>query len=83
MNVRIVDIALLAAVIACASPLCGQANPQPARILVGSGKTFVLDTTADIERVSIAAPETAEAVPVNTRSLMINGKAPGETSAII
>ena len=82
MNVRIIDIALLAALAACASPLRAQA-PEPSRILVGSGKTFVLDTASDIERISIASPETAEAVPVNTRSLMINGKAPGETSAII
>lgn len=83
MNVRIIDIALLAAIAACASPLRAQANPEPSRIVVGSGKTFVLDTASDIERISIASPETAEAVPVNTRSLMINGKAPGETSAII
>jgi pilus assembly protein CpaC len=83
MNVRIIDIALLAALAACASPLRAQATPEPSRILVGSGKTFVLDTASDIERISIASPETAEAVPVSTRSLMINGKAPGETSAIL
>ena len=83
MNVRIIDIALLGALVACASPLRAQVTPEPSRILVGSGKTFVLDTASDIERISIASPETAEAVPVNTRSLMINGKAPGETSAII
>ena len=83
MNVRIVDIALLAALAACSSPLRAQAIPEAGRILVGSGKTFVLDTSSDIERISIASPETAEAVPVSTRSLMINGKAPGETSAIL
>ena len=83
MKVRIVDIALLAALAACASLLRAQVTPEPSRIVVGSGKTFVLDTASDIERISIASPETAEAVPVNTRSLMINGKAPGETSAIV
>ena len=38
---------------------------------------------ANIERVSVAAPETAEAVPVSARSLMLNGKAPGDTSLVI
>ncbi len=36
----------------------------------------------NIERVSIAAAETAEAVPVSARSLMINGKTAGETSPV-
>ena len=48
MNVRIIDIALLAALAACASPLRAQATPEMGRILVGSGKTFLLDTASDI-----------------------------------
>jgi pilus assembly protein CpaC len=83
MNVRIVDVVLLTALAACASPLRAQSTPETGRILVGAGKTFVLDTASDIERISVASPETAEAVAVNTRSLLINGKAPGETSAIV
>jgi pilus assembly protein CpaC len=31
----------------------------------------------------VSAPETAEAVPVSARGLMINGKAPGETSLVV
>ena len=45
--------------------------------------THLLDMPVNIERVSVAAPETVEAVPVSARSLMINGKAPGETSLVV
>ena len=71
MKARIIDIALLVGLAACVSPLRAQAVPAAARILVGSGKTFILDTASDIERISIASPETAEAVVANTRSLLI------------
>ena len=83
MKRRLIDIALLAGLVLWGSPVRAQAPGEIGRIMVGSGKTFVLDTTVDIERVSIAAPETAEVVPVSTRTVMINGKAPGETSAIL
>jgi pilus assembly protein CpaC len=52
-------------------------------IIVGAGMTHLLDMAVNIERVSVAAPETVEAVPVSARSLMINGKAPGETSLVV
>ena len=48
-----------------------------------SNETVLLDTPVNIERVSIAAPETAEAIPVSARNLMINGRAPGQTSLVI
>ncbi len=53
------------------------------RISVGAGMTHLLDMPVNIERVSVAAPETVEAVPVSARSMMVNGKAPGETSLVI
>jgi pilus assembly protein CpaC len=65
------------------------AQPEPSlgpvveQISVGTGKTHLLDMPVNIERVSVAAPETAEAVPVSARSLMINGRAAGETSLIV
>ena len=92
MKIRAIDILLLAALMMCASALrAGQPDAIAAvdvergveKILVGSGKTKLLDMPVNIERVSIAAPETAEAVPVSARSLMVNGKAPGETSLVI
>ena len=68
----------------CASALRAQAAPEAGKIHGGrSGKTYVLDSAVDIEKISIASAEIAECVPVNNRAVMINGKAPGETSAIV
>ena len=80
------DVLLLGGLMVCASAL--RAAPAgegraPEHILVGSGKTYLLDMSVNIERVSVAAPETVEAVPVSARSLMVNGRAPGETSLVV
>lgn len=86
-QVRLLDVVLLGALILCASVLRGAQNtPEinaPERFTVGAGKTHLLDMAINIERVSVASPEIAEAVPVSARSLMINGKLPGETSLVI
>jgi pilus assembly protein CpaC len=90
VKIRAIDILLLAGLAMCASALRA-AQPVPTataeadaeKLTVGAGKTRLLDMPVNIERVSIAAPETAEAVPVSARSLMLNGKAPGETSLVI
>jgi pilus assembly protein CpaC len=88
MRIRPIDILLLAGLALSASALRA-AQPAPnagadtERLTVGAGKTHVLDMPVNIERVSIGAPEIAEAVPVSARSLMINGKASGETSLLV
>jgi len=88
VKIRAIDILLLGGLMMCAS-LLRAAQPvltaaaDAESVMVGAGKTRILDMPVNIERVSIAAPETAEAVPVSARSLMINGKAPGETSLVI
>jgi pilus assembly protein CpaC len=83
MRIRIADALLLGALALCANALRGAA-PEPAQQLqVTSGKTRLLDTEVNIERVSVAAPEFAEAVPVSPRTLMLNGRAPGETSLVV
>jgi pilus assembly protein CpaC len=83
MKIRPVDIGLLAALALCASALRAETHAAVQQILIGSGKSHLIDTAVNIERVSIASPETAEAVPVNARTLMINGKAPGDTTLIL
>jgi pilus assembly protein CpaC len=86
MKIRVIDALVIAGLILCASALRGAQATLPAgaeQLLVGAGKTRLLDTAVDIERVSIAAPEIAEAVPVSARSLMVNGKTAGETSLVI
>jgi pilus assembly protein CpaC len=91
MKIRVMDIFLLAGLAMCTSAMRAAEQTAVAadleqgvqKLSVGSGKTRLLDMPVNIERVAIAAPETAEAVPVSARSLMINGKAPGETSLVV
>jgi len=52
-------------------------------LVVTVGKSLVLDTPADLRRVSVANGDLAEAVAVNPREVLLNGKAPGETSVIV
>jgi pilus assembly protein CpaC len=84
---RATEILLLLGLLMCASYLrAAQQTTAPAqgeRIMVGSGKTYLLDMPVNVERVSVAAPETVDAVPVSARSLMINGRNPGETSLVV
>ena len=47
------------------------------------GKTVLVDVTKPIARVSIGLGGFAEASAVNQNEILINGKAPGETSLII
>lgn len=82
MKTYLTDFLLSAALLLCSSAL--RAAPVEAeRLTVSAGKTQLLDMPMNIQRISVAAPETAEAVPVNARSLMVNGKTPGETSLVI
>jgi pilus assembly protein CpaC len=50
---------------------------------VTTGKSLVVDSPVQIQRVSVANPDIAEAVAVSPREIVINGKAPGETSVIV
>jgi pilus assembly protein CpaC len=83
MRIRALDVIILGSLALCASALHAEAPEPPQQITVGSGKTHLLDTDVNIERVSVAAPSIAEAVPVSPRTLMINGIAPGETSLVL
>jgi pilus assembly protein CpaC len=83
IRARAIDLILLTGLALCASVLRAETHAAVARILVGTGRTYIIDTTVNIERVSIASPAVAEAVPVNARTLMVNGKSAGETSLIV
>jgi pilus assembly protein CpaC len=87
-NLRPVELLILAALMLCGSALRGAQTAAagelaPEHIMIGAGLTHLLDLPVNIERVSVSSPETAEAVPVTARSLMVNGKLPGETSLVI
>src|ERR1022692_3269884 len=56
---------------------------QNVPLVVTVGKSLVLDNAMNIQRISVANGELAEAVAVNPREVLINGKLAGETSLII
>jgi pilus assembly protein CpaC len=63
-----------------------QPNAPPngaAKLVVTVGKSLIIDSPLDIRRLSVANGDLAEAVAVNPREVLINGKAPGETSVIV
>jgi pilus assembly protein CpaC len=74
--------ALLPAVLACGS-LFAQTAGAPRELVLAPGKSIVLDSPVDIQRVSVADGEVAEAVGISPREVLINGKKPGETSVIL
>ena len=80
MKLRFTDFVLLAGLLLVSSMLRAALLPG---IQVTAGKTFLIDTAMNIERVSIAEPSIAEAVPVSPRTVMVNGKLPGETSLVV
>ena len=75
-----------------AAPLLWLAHPPavavaadrgPRELAVTVGKSLILDSPLDLLRVSVANGELADAVAVNPREVLINGKAPGETSVVL
>jgi pilus assembly protein CpaC len=58
---------------------------QPAfeRILLTAGRSTVLSTDFDITRIAITNPAVADAVVVQPREILIDGKAPGTVSLIV
>lgn len=52
-------------------------------ITITAGKSYVIDSATNVERVAVATEDVVEAVAVTQREVVLNGKAPGETSVII
>ncbi len=70
------------------APAAGAAaQQQPAaearELSVTVGKSVVLDSPVNIQRVSVANGDLAEAVAATPREIVVNGKAPGETTLIV
>jgi pilus assembly protein CpaC len=51
--------------------------------MVTVGKSVLVDSPTVIERIAVANGALAEAVAINPREILINGKAPGETSMVV
>ena len=56
---------------------------RDAETVVTVGKSLIIDSPMEIRRVSVANGDLAEAVAVNPKEVLINGKLPGETSLIV
>jgi pilus assembly protein CpaC len=56
---------------------------EPEALFVTAGKSLLIESPVQIERVSIGYGEIAEASAVAPREVLLNGKAPGVTSLII
>jgi pilus assembly protein CpaC len=52
-------------------------------LVVGAGKAVLVDTALQVERIAVGSSDIAEATAVSPTEVMLNGKAPGETSLII
>jgi len=55
----------------------------PTKLMVTVGKSLIIDSPMKIQRISVANGELIEAVAVNPKEVLINGKAAGETSLIV
>jgi pilus assembly protein CpaC len=55
----------------------------PAKLTVTVGKSLIIDSPLNIQRVSVASGDLVEAVAVNPKEVLLNGKGPGETSLIV
>ncbi len=76
---RIVLIAAAFSAVACAQ----EASPAARDLFVTTGKSLVVDSPVNIQRVAVANPSLAEALAVTPREVLVNGLAAGETSLII
>jgi pilus assembly protein CpaC len=52
-------------------------------LLVAVGKSVLVDSARPVERIAVGSAELAEATAVSPSEIMVNGKAPGETTLIV
>jgi pilus assembly protein CpaC len=70
--------------LAAESQAQSQAPPNgPGKLTVTVGKSLVIDSPINIRRVSVANGDLVEAVAVNPKEVLINGKGVGDTSLVI
>jgi pilus assembly protein CpaC len=56
---------------------------RPAKLTVTVGKSLIIDSPLNIQRISVANGDLVEAVAVNPKEVLLNGKIAGETSLIV
>src|SRR5918994_3794189 len=74
----------LMATVALISPsIFAQGTTTTRDLTVTAGKSLIVDSPVQIQRVSVANPAVAEAVAISPREVVSNGKTVGETSVIV
>ncbi|MDE3167276.1 MAG: pilus assembly protein N-terminal domain-containing protein [Acidobacteriota bacterium] len=61
----------------------GGAAGGPEKLMLTVGKSMIIDSPVRIERLAVANEALVEAVAIDPRQVLINGKAAGETSLIV
>lgn len=59
------------------------ARPQVERVALTAGRSTVINTDFDVTRIAVTNPAVADAVVVQPREILIDGKAPGTVSLIV
>jgi pilus assembly protein CpaC len=77
------EVTVLLCVFSGIGLLRAQEQPASRDLTVGAGKSLVVDSAADIQRVAVADGEVLEAVAISPREVLVNGKRAGETSLIL
>jgi pilus assembly protein CpaC len=82
---RFITIAALAAASFTGSTTAARAQAAPAmpRVSLIAGRSTVLATDFDVTRIAVTNPAIADAVVVQPREILIDGKAPGTISLIV
>ncbi len=78
-------IVLLSLLLACTSFAAGpdriQVNPmQPRKVTITAGKSVIVESPVAMKRISVAAPNIADALILTPRQIYLTGKAPGITN---
>ena len=82
MSFRVCILLVVTAVVFAQDNATNQATASR-ELSVTVGKSVLVDSPQIIERISVANGDLAEAVAITPREILINGKAPGETSLIV
>ena len=64
-------------------PQMGGGQDSTNDLFVGAGKSVLVDSARPIQRISVGLGDVAEASAVSPTEILVNGKAPGDTSLII
>ena len=59
------------------------APAAPDKLMLTVGKSMIIDSPVRIERLAVANETLVEAVAIDPRQVLINGKSAGETSLIV